>query len=177
MGQMPQMQKRRRGVPNTRAPRLLILKLNSFLQAPFGFSVMGISTHNKDGVKRWNKAFGQSLSSINIDYLLANFIRLDKEQSILVAEIFLKKLEEFVDFFGSQRRYHFYASSLLFIYDFDSLQIGNMEKFKGSVKLKLIDFAHVFPANGVADDNFIHGLKNLCELFQKLVSLNKNSDL
>ena len=107
MDQMQQMQKRRRGVPNTRAPRLLILKLNSFLQAPFGFSVMGISTHNKDGVKRWNKAFGQSLSSINIDDLLANFIRLDKEQSILVAEIFLKKLEEFVDFFGSQKRYHF----------------------------------------------------------------------
>ena len=105
MGQMPQMQKRRRGVPNTRAPRLLlvkhIMKLNSFLQAPFGFSVMGISTHNKDGIKRWKKDFGQSLSSINIDDLIANFIRLDKEQSILVAEIFLKKLEEFVDFFGS----------------------------------------------------------------------------
>ena len=61
----------------------------------------GARTYEKDGVKRWNKAFGQRLPSINIDDLIANFIRLDKEQSIIVAEIFLKKLEEFVDFFGS----------------------------------------------------------------------------
>ena len=101
--------------------------------------------------------------------MLTNFIRLDAEQSILVANIFLEKLEEFVEFFGSQRRYHLYASSLLFVYDFASLQAGNLKEFKSSVRLKLIDFAHVFPANGVGDDNFIFGLKNLSDLFRKFI--------
>ena len=101
--------------------------------------------------------------------MLTNFIRLDAEQSILVANIFLEKLEEFVEFFGSQRRYHLYASSLLFVYDFASLQAGKIEELKSSVRLKLIDFAHVFPANGVGDDNFIFGLKNLSDLFRKFI--------
>merc|ERR550517_1995828 len=140
-------------------------------KVPFGFSVLGIISHNKEGVKRLNKAFGRSLCSENIHEVLNNFIRLDTEQSILVAKIFLQKLEEFVQFFGSQRRYHLYASSLLFVYDFDSLQAGNLEEFKGSVRLKLIDFAHVFPANGASDGNFIFGLQNLSELFRKFIAV------
>ena len=147
------------------------LEFYSFLQVPFGFSVLGIISHNKEGVKRLNKAFGRSLCSENIHEVLNNFIRLDTEQSILVAKIFLQKLEEFVQFFGSQRRYHLYASSLLFVYDFDSLQAGNLEEFKGSVRLKLIDFAHVFPANGASDENFIFGLQNLSELFREFIAV------
>ena len=131
--------------------------------------MLGIISHNKEGVKRLNKAFGRSLCAKNIHDVLTNFIRLDAEQSILVANIFLEKLEEFVEFFGSQRRYHLYASSLLFVYDFASLQAGKIEEFKSSVRLKLIDFAHVFPANGVGDDNFIFGLKNLSDLFRKFI--------
>jgi len=138
-------------------------------KVPFGFSVLGIISHNKEGVKRLNKAFGRSLCAKNIQEVLTNFIRLDTEQSIMVATIFLEKLEEFVKFFGSQRQYHLYASSLLFVYDFTSLQAGNLEEFKASVRLKLIDFAHVFPANGVSDDNFIFGLKNLSDLFRKFL--------
>merc|ERR550517_1573035 len=77
-------------------------------KVPFGFSVLGIISHN-EGVKRLNKAFGRSLCAKNIHEVLTNFIRLDTEQSILVATIFLEKLEEFVKFFGSQRQYHLYA--------------------------------------------------------------------
>lgn len=139
-------------------------------KVPFGFSVLGIISHNKEGVKRLNKAFGRSLCAKNIHDVLTNFIRLDTEQSILVANIFLEKLEEFIDFFSSQRHYHLYASSLLFVYDFASLQEGNLEQFKGTVRLKLIDFAHVFPANGLGDDNFIFGLKNLSDLFRKFIA-------
>ena len=176
MGLMPRRLKRSRRTRNTRAPRYFLSKIklwqvfNSFFQVPFGFSVLGIISHNKEGVKRLNKAFGRSLCGKNIHEVLPNFIRLDTEQSILVAKIFLEKLEEFVEFFGSQRHYHLYASSLLFVYDFAPLQAGNLEDFKGSVRLKLIDFAHVFPANGVADDNFIFGLKNLSDLFRKYIA-------
>jgi len=139
-------------------------------KVPFGFSVLGIISHNKEGVKRLNKAFGRSLCAKNIHDVLTNFIRLDSEQSVLVANIFSEKLDEFIEFFGSQRRYHLYASSLLFVYDFASLQAGNLEEFKGSVRLKLIDFAHVFPANGGCDENFIFGLKNLSDLFRIFIA-------
>ena len=176
MGLMLQRPKRSKKTQNTRAPRYLVLHIKvrwefySSFQVPFGFSVLGIISHNKEGVKRLNKAFGRSLCAKNIHDVLTNFIRLDSEQSILVANIFLEKLEEFIDFFSSQRHYHLYASSLLFVYDFASLQEGNLEQFKGSVRLKLIDFAHVFPANGLGDDNFIFGLKNLSDLFRKFIA-------
>ena len=176
MGLMLQRPKRSKKTQNTRAPRYLVIHIkvrwesNISFQVPFGFSVLGIISHNKEGVKRLNKAFGRSLCAKNIHDVLTNFIRLDTEQSILVANIFLEKLEEFIDFFSSQRHYHLYASSLLFVYDFASLQEGNLEQFKGTVRLKLIDFAHVFPANGLGDDNFIFGLKNLSDLFRKFIA-------
>merc|ERR1711872_1202983 len=118
-------------------------------KVPLGFSVLGIISHNEEGVKRVNKAFGRKL---------------------VVGNIFLEKLDEFVKFFEDQRRYHLYASSLLFVYDFAPIQAGNTEKFKDSIKLKLIDFAHVFPAEGLRDDNFIFGLKNLSGLFRKFIT-------
>jgi len=142
-------------------------------KVPLGFSVLGIISHNEEGVKRVNKAFGRNLGVGNIHEVLDHFIRLEPHLSVLVANIFLEKLDEFVKFFEDQRRYHLYASSLLFVYDFAPIQAGNTEKFKDSIKLKLIDFAHVFPAEGLRDDNFIFGLKNLSCLFRKFIANQK----
>lgn len=140
---------------------------------PFGFSVLGIISHNEQGFKRLTKAFGRHLSDDNIDEVLHNFLRVEQKYSKLIAKCFLEKLEGFLVFFSSQTLYHIYASSLLFVYDFDSLEKENFH-LKNPVRLKLIDFAHVFPGNGELDSNFLFGLQNITELFRKYVAEDQN---
>jgi len=133
---------------------------------PFGFSVLGIISYSQQEFRRLTKAFGRSLNENNIDEVLDNFLSIDNESAKILAKCFLDKLEEFVDFFSTQTSYHVYAGSLLFVYDNDAVGSENLRK---SVRLKLIDFAHVFPGNGNLDENFLFGLKNLSELFKKFL--------
>jgi len=136
---------------------------------PYGFSVLGIISNSNRGFKRLTKAFGKSLSEDNIDDVLDNFLSLPRGFAKIVAGCFLEKLDEFLDFFSKQTTYHVYASSLLFVYDYDALESENCN-LGDIVRLKLIDFAHVFPGNGELDRNFLFGLKNLSSLFRKFIS-------
>jgi len=129
-------------------------------KVPLGFSVLGIITHNRTGYLRLDKSFGRSLNVDNIHLVNANFLKLDHKEAVTVAHSFVEKLEDLINFFSTQTRYHFYASSLLFVYDSDAIDVG------ASVRLKMIDFAHVFPGHDSLDDNFIHGLQNLTDLFK-----------
>jgi len=133
---------------------------------PFGFSVLGIISYSQQEFRRLTKAFGRSLNESNIEEVLDNFLSVDSESAKILAKCFLDKLEEFLDFFSTQTSYHVYASSLLFVYDNEAVGEENLKK---SVRLKLIDFAHVFPGNGNLDENFLFGLKNLSELFKKFL--------
>lgn len=142
-------------------------------KVPFGFSVLGIISHSDTGVIRKRKAFGRSLSKDNLHEVLDSFIRLKTEMSILVAITFLEKLSEFNLFFSRQTRYHIYASSLLFVYDYEAAAKGDSVNLVKSVRLKLIDFAHVFQAEGSLDNNFIFGLKNLSGLFESFIERNQ----
>jgi len=136
---------------------------------PFGFSVLGIISHSHKGFQRITKAFGRSLDEKNIDDVLNNFLSVDLEFGKILARCFLEKLDEFLEFFSKQTSYHVYASSLLFVYDYEALDYENYN-LKNPVRLKLIDFAHVFPGNGELDHNFLFGLKNLSELFRKFIN-------
>jgi len=136
---------------------------------PFGFSVLGIISHSSKGFSRLTKAFGRSLSESNIDDVLDNFLNIGDKHSKIIARCFLEKLDEFLDFFSTQTTYHVYASSLLFVYDYAALESGN-HNIRNPVRLKLIDFAHVFPGHGELDQNFLFGLRNLSSLFRKFLS-------
>lgn len=138
-------------------------------KGPLGFSVTGIISHDQNGSKRLNKSFGRSLSVDNIDQVLDNFLTPEPKFAKLLATCFLEKLEEFLAFFNSQTEYHIYASSLLFVYDYDSAEKENYT-MRNPVRLKLIDFAHVFPANGELDHNFLFGLNNIAELFRTFIA-------
>ena len=70
--------------------------------------------------------------------------------------------------FAKQCKYHFYSTSLLFVYEGDIL----LEDEKGrdvsacaliSPKSWMIDFAHVVYGNGFVDNNFIEGLDSVIE--------------
>jgi len=136
---------------------------------PYGFSVLGIISNSHEGYKRFTKAFGRSLGENNIDDVLDHFLNVDHQFAKLIAKCFLEKLDEFLDFFSHQTTYHVYASSLLFVYDYEALEAENYN-LRNPVRLKLIDFAHVFPGNGELDQNFLFGLKNLSELFRKFLN-------
>jgi len=91
-----------------------------------------------------------------------------------VAVAFLRLLDTFVTFFLEQREYHLYASSLLFVYDRRCLTAADLDgrertqqEVDSMVRLKLIDFAHVFPAEGQRDENFLFGLTSLRGLFEQ----------
>jgi len=137
---------------------------------PFGFSVLGIISNTNQGHNRLTKAFGRSLNERNLDAILENFLdNLDRKLAVKVAKCFLEKLDIVLDFFFNQLTYHVFASSLLFVYDYENLDNVNFD-LCNPVRVKLIDFAHVFPANGVPDNNFLFGLKNLQNLFREFIA-------
>jgi hypothetical protein len=140
-----------------------------------------------------------------------------------VARHFHRRLAEVAEFFRHrQRSYHFYASSLLFVYDYDvvnrmmlaepSFAVGHPEEahsahgpletghfavghseeahsavqpdrksleMESHVRLKLIDFAHVFPAatTNNPDDNFLFGVENLRDIFRDFLHQNGKKDV
>jgi len=137
---------------------------------PFGFSVLGMSVYmgqHKDDFKVLNKEFGKHLTKDNIDDFLQTYFdgKNKTDKTIKVAQIFLRKLEEIQEFYSKQKTFHIFGSSLLFVYDAAALMLAK-DDLEKAVVLKMIDFAHVFPAEGLADENYLNGLKNLIELIK-----------
>jgi len=148
---------------------------------PLGFSVLGIISRSDESgsLQRWTKSFGKNLATDCVGQILDNFLvdfkvcdrtSFRAKQAKQVAASFLKQLNVFLELFVEQKRYNLFASSLLFIYDGQCLQDRSNEaqqQVDSRVRLKLIDFAHVYPAlDHQPDTNFLFGLKNLIEIFQ-----------
>jgi len=145
---------------------------------PLGFSVLGIIVHSAKSstcVKRWTKTFGRTLTETNLDEVLTNYLNTaenDKEVVKSLAKCFLEQLEQILSLFMRQTKFHIYASSLLFVYDSSDLTaVKDHTSLRSAVRLKLIDFAHAFPGDGVLDYNYIFGLKNLTKLFSAFAEM------
>jgi len=137
---------------------------------PFGFSVLGLSVYcgeQKEDFKVLNKDFGKQLSKETIDeFLQIYFDGANRtEKTTRVSKIFVRKLRDIYEFYSQQRSFHIFGSSLLFVYDAKSvIEASSEEDLEEAVVLKMIDFAHVYPANGEADSNYIRGLDNLIRI-------------
>lgn len=84
-----------------------------------------------------------------------NILRKDVIDSILI------ELEKLLQVLKEQKKYIFYGSSLLFIYE-------GIGKLKYSVKI--VDFAHTLIDNDKEDDSgFIFGLENLITILNKIL--------
>ena len=82
---------------------------------------------------------------------------------------FLRELHSIRLWFEDQRVYRFFATSLLLVYDADFLMHSSPTDSKSIapiVRVRMIDFAHVYPAEGARDANYIHGLCNLIDIFE-----------
>ena len=91
----------------------------------------------------------------------------------------IEKLNEIKLWFEKQRTYHFYAASILVIYESDLENISmdeqkTIEQIKHLVRVKLADFAHVFPSNNQRDENFLFAIISLIDHFKRLLDSNYN---
>ena len=156
------------------------------------FSILGLIVHSlgsKDGEslegchgKKYTKSFGKNLKSEDVDTVPELFFGTTEPGSKIAVcvKIMAKQIRAIYEAFDSQRKYIIYGSSLLMSYDADAVkqfEDGDIDEkeLEQFVNVKLIDFAHVFPAEGARDDNFLKGLANLLALFEdfyKKVSIN-----
>ena len=142
----------------------------------FGFSVPGLSVHvgeDKDQVIVKGKDYGRTLDKDNIDEVFDLYLDINNEPGLAkeLAKLFVAKLMKVKELFQHQTEYHFFASSLLFVYDADVARTYKEEdgtSLKKSVSVKMIDFAHVWPAENKTDKNYIQGVQSLIDFFQNI---------
>lgn len=111
-------------------------------------------------------------------YYVLKFISLGFEEYLLrgkqsdflkIVELFIKKIREIRDWFERQDCLHFFASSLLLVYEGDRpLETNKSLK----VDVKMIDFSHVFNVNSSKDENYIHGLNYILNTFNGILMRN-----
>ena len=121
-----------------------------------------------------DKEFGKMLTVENIGQVLELFLDIstDRDLAQKLAQLFIEKLKKVEALFQTQTTYNFYASSLLFVYDAEgaknSKDLGS-DKLQEFVNVKMIDFAHVWPAEeGKIDQNYLKGVQSLIKLFSNV---------
>uniref|UniRef100_A0A7I4YK74 Kinase n=2 Tax=Haemonchus contortus TaxID=6289 RepID=A0A7I4YK74_HAECO len=123
-------------------------------QTVLGFRLLGYRMHCKNGkIVVKDKEWGKSFDEHNILDGLLEFFSGRGNDPTLISEA-LSKLNYVREWFAKQTSFHFYASSLLFVYENDLQKPPN-------VHLVMIDFSHVFPSNNQMDTNYIAGLNVL----------------
>ena len=85
-------------------------------------------------------------------------------------------LENIREWFRTQKTFHFYSSSLIMVYEadlekcLDSLNQQDLLNISGRVRVKLVDFAHLFPAHGLIDTNCLNGITKIIENLNMLLN-------
>ncbi len=148
---------------------------------PLGFSVLGIIVHpissDSGRMTKYDKSFGRDLKTsraADAPRVFLDVVRSGLNRVLL--RLVLDRMCAIRRLYEEQRRYHTYASSLLFAYD--ALAVRKFLRGEADeaelarwVDVKLIDFAHAFPsADGSRDENFLRGITNLMAVFESLLS-------
>ena len=126
---------------------------------------------HEQGVHKWDKKFGKALEESTLDTILGNFLKVNPIHAVNLARCFLVKLKEVQELFQSQTSYHAFGSSILFCYDYENLASIDWAT-TNPVRVRLIDFAHVFPGNGILDENYLFGVSSLVKLFDTFIQRN-----
>lgn len=108
-----------------------------------GFRISGQVIRDAQGAvaKSWKKAEGFfGISGANISQVFTDFVTIDGRVRYDVVQQFRDRTLAFTNWFISQRKLHFVATSVLYVYD-QAAEGAN-------VSVRLIDFAHVLPGDG-----------------------------
>jgi len=131
-----------------------------------GFCIPGMCIYDSASgeVLKLDKKYGRTLDNVSVrDALLLYLNGTNGVNRLLLSDI-LRQLHTIRLWFEEQRHFSFYATSLLLVYDADSLEKSSSSPV--DVRIRMIDFAHVYPAHGSHDANYMHGLCNLIQLFE-----------
>lgn len=137
---------------------------------------------------RQGRDYGKSLNVQGFKQALALFFNVSCKRSDLLLREVLRQLQSIRSWFERQRLLHFYASSLLICYDFEQLlKLESPEKsllngYHQSetvaspvtpnqwIRLRCIDFAHIFPAeNAEPDHNYMFGMQSLIDIVESML--------
>uniref|UniRef100_R4G803 Kinase n=1 Tax=Rhodnius prolixus TaxID=13249 RepID=R4G803_RHOPR len=147
----------------------------SSTKSAYGFCIPGYQVYElcSGKFKKVGKEEGKLLTKETLPLALKEFFNYDHKYSKFLIDCFLQKLVKLLSWWEKQTIYHFYSSSLLFLYDASMFKelINHDEMCKSTlpwIKLYCIDFAHVVPANDTLDFNYIAGLTKLIDLLKSI---------
>lgn len=121
-----------------------------------GYRYLGIKRRGDELV---DKLFCRTLKLEEINRAHFKFLPDNAALRRRVTGKFVELLDELITWFQKQTTFQFYGSSLLFMYN-DATE---------EVDMRMIDFAHVFYEEGMTDENYLFGVKNLRRDFFKLI--------
>ncbi|KAI1715436.1 inositol polyphosphate kinase domain-containing protein [Ditylenchus destructor] len=130
-------------------------------QAIIGFRVLGYRVHSDISGKEFmtkDRVWGRQLKENEIQGAFEEYLQMreSNDDKIKIIDQFMIHLEKLCRWFETQEIAHFYASSLLLVYEGHS-------KLKPNVDLRMIDFSHVFMVESGKDQNYLYGLNNVCK--------------
>lgn len=139
-----------------------------------GFQLIGMRVFDKPtkAFKHYDKTFGRALNKEDVIHGLALFYQFHHTPRIHAIKETIKSFESIQQWFEKQKTYHFYSSSVIVVYNAidESESDHNNTKPTSPVRIKIADFAHVFPANSRRDENYLFGINNLVEHLKLLIS-------
>lgn len=121
-------------------------------QLTIGYRLLGMRVVEDGQYHVYSGEFGLEQTEKSIPEAIKTFVAANVDCVPAIVE----ELRKILQWFKSQQRFTFYSSSILFVYDASELK----------TTVKLIDFAHVFPATA-SDDNYIYGLERLLDHFRQ----------
>jgi len=121
-----------------------------------GFRFLGMMVHQQHTVIARDKHWGKTVLPEHVNNAIAEYLS-GTSHPLAVVDEFLQRLRSIANWFERQRRFHFYSSSLLLIYESD-------EKRGPKIDVRMIDFSHVFN-DTTLDTNYMFGITNLIKHF------------
>ena len=146
-------------------------------QSLLGFRISGMKVFDiqKGEYNNYDKFFGRSLTPENVisDGLAKYFNNGISYRKDALTEI-IEELEALYEWIVKQTEFHFYCSSLLFIYEGQGSSCQDISDTAASHRnkkaiVRLIDFAHATVDESTVDTNFIYGIEKLIKHLYLLV--------
>lgn len=134
-------------------------------QSRIGFRIVGMKVHRavNDTVFASERSWCMSLQPEDMTSALSEYFNDGgSDLNVQLVHGILKQLQTIKGVLSDHATWRMYGSSLLFVYDADSMQDG--------AQVRMIDFAHMFPIKeaGGKDDGYIHGVNFLIRTLQEI---------